>query len=225
MDSSVGLDAADDPTRNHANLPSLHKHPFEPVISGLRLIPDFITQQEELDLIASIDAHPWSGYGIPPNPELKRHTQQYGFLFSFRTRTITECLGSLPAFSSFVIDRMLLPEFNVFPNDPPNHVLVNEYQPGQGIMPHVDSQDTFGDVVTSLSLWSSCVMSFGNKMTGEKVHLELPRRSLLILTGDARTHYTHAIPKEDMLFAGNECVDRGRRVSLTIRSILKSAIP
>ncbi|KAJ1344213.1 hypothetical protein BSLG_001353 [Batrachochytrium salamandrivorans] len=208
-----------------SSLPILERHPHVNSVPGLSLFLDFMTEAEESQVAAIVDTLPWSGYGIPPNPELKRRTQQYGFLFLFRTRKIVASLAPLPDFSQFLIDRMRLPKYGVFVDTPPNHVLINEYQVGQGIMPHVDSKDTFGPTVTSLSLLSPCVMTFTNKTTGVQSHVLLPRRSLLVLTGDARDKYTHAISKDDTVFAKGELVERGRRISLTIRSILDSAIP
>jgi 2OG-Fe(II) oxygenase superfamily len=45
------------------------------------------------------------------------------------------------------------------PETPPNHVLLNEYQPGQGIMPHTDGPVYYSRTAT-LSLCSSVVMEF-----------------------------------------------------------------
>lgn len=89
-----------------------------------------------------------------PNPELKRRTQQYGHLFSYRYRYIyspytktrrkvtylfvhrkvMEEYGPLPDFCNEIIERIM--ENKWMPNRP-NHLLINEYNRGQGIMPHV----------------------------------------------------------------------------------------
>jgi len=42
--------------------------------------------------------------------------------------------GPLPGFTDFLVDRIM--DNKWMPNKP-NHLLVNEYNPGQGIMPHV----------------------------------------------------------------------------------------
>ena len=41
-----------------------------------------------------------------------------------------------------------------------DQLIVNEYQPGQGISPHIDNQTLFGDVVVSVSLSSNTIMTF-----------------------------------------------------------------
>lgn len=42
----------------------------------------------------------------------------------------------------------------------PDQVIVNEYQPGQGIANHIDCISCFSGTVISLSLGSSCIMDF-----------------------------------------------------------------
>ena len=54
-------------------------------------------------------------------------------------------------------------ESGVFPADaPPNHVLLNEYQGGQGIMPHEDGP-LYAPTVAILSLAAPCVLDFKRK--------------------------------------------------------------
>jgi alkylated DNA repair dioxygenase AlkB len=45
--------------------------------------------------------------------------------------------GPLPKFTDFLVDRIM--ENRWMPNKP-NHLLVNEYNPGQGIMPHIGTK-------------------------------------------------------------------------------------
>lgn len=88
---------------------------------------------------------------IRPNPELKRRTQQYGHLFSYRYRykntsktshlfnnnifrKVLQEYGPFPSFCNFFVDRIIE---NNWMDHKPNHLLVNEYNPGQGIMSHI----------------------------------------------------------------------------------------
>ncbi len=41
-----------------------------------------------------------------------------------------------------------------------DQLIVNEYQPGQGISPHIDNKTLFSDIIVSLSLGSNAVMIF-----------------------------------------------------------------
>ena len=86
---------------------------------------------------------------------------------------------------------------NIFGNSPhgaPNHCLVNEYRPGQGIHPHEDG-DAYYPVVATISLGSHIVLDVrpkgGAKDGGWRI-LQEPR-SLLITTGELYTEYLHGI--------------------------------
>jgi len=186
-------------------------------IPGLTVIENFVSPDEEVTLVASCDGRLWSGLGISPNPELRRRTQQYGHLFSYQYRKVLEELGPLPDFVQPVLARIA--EQDLSP--PPNHLLVNEYEAGQGIMPHTDAPSIFGPVIMSLSLISACVMRFTNLDTGHSVDVLLPRRSMLVMTNEARYNYKHSISKElvETLPDGTS-IERSRRVSFTFRQII-----
>lgn len=100
----------------------------------------------------------------------------------------------------------------------PNHVLVNEYCCGQGIMPHVDG-DLFYPTIATISAGSHTVLKFmepaggGEDLTGgERKNLTgggrdslgsllLEPRSLLLLQDSLYTYYLHCIEEltEDIL--------------------------
>ncbi|KAI8801150.1 hypothetical protein BJ742DRAFT_40435 [Cladochytrium replicatum] len=188
---------------------------------GLAVLEGYITEEEEKRLIEEIDACPWGGNGAPPNPELLRRTQHYGYLFSYRFRKTVENLGPLPHMFSPVLSRLV--SDGHFPtHQPPNSVIVNEYLQGQGIKAHKDSSEQFGEVVTSLSLLSACVISFFSmEREDEEPHrVLLPRRSLLVMSGVARHKYKHEISKELVEFVDGVDIVRGRRVSLTFRTVI-----
>jgi hypothetical protein len=103
--------------------------PRQQAPEGLHLIHDFISPEEESTLITQIDCYPWCGAGIPPNPELLRRTMQFGYLFIYRTRSIAGPTIPLPDWTSPLIARLRCEGyFDV----EPNHLLVNEYNVGQG---------------------------------------------------------------------------------------------
>ncbi|TPX61110.1 hypothetical protein PhCBS80983_g01381 [Powellomyces hirtus] len=184
-------------------------------VPGLLLLEEFISEEEASQLLAQLDSLPWGGRGVEPNPELRRRTQQFGYQFSFRTRTIEKDLGPLPPFLDGVVQRMQ--SCGIFPEAPPDLLLVNEYDRGQGIMPHVDAP-SFGPTVTSLSLCSPCIMTFTKVDSGDATHVILQPRSLLVLRDDARYKYKHGISKEDVEMHNGHTIERGRRVSLTFRT-------
>jgi len=113
--------------------------------------------------------------------------------------------------------------------DAVNQVTVNEYLPGQGISGHIDTHSGFQDGIASLSLLSDTVMELCREGDGSPTthHIVLPRRSLLVLRGEARHAWTHRITGRitDAVVTGPgvfEVVPRGRRVSVTFRAVRTS---
>lgn len=133
---------------------------------------------------------------------------------------------------------------NVMEGKRPNHVLVNEYLSGQGIMPHLDGS-LFYPTITTISLGSHIVLKFLEPKDKEEdvsmshaFSLLLEPRSLLILKDELFSHYLHCIEevKEDSLddnivnlnmcsdvYTKGSTVTRDTRISLTIRHVPKTS--
>jgi alkylated DNA repair dioxygenase AlkB len=184
----------------------------QPVVSGLSYIPDFIDSATESALIKTIDTQPWI-------TELKRRVQHYGWRYDYKARSVTNNLriGVLPDWLQTYAVR--LQQAGLF-NEAPDQVIVNEYQSGQGISAHVDCVPCFADTIASLSLGSPCVMDFNHSKTGEKSSLLMEPRSLLVLTGDARYIWQHAIAGRKTDRYSGQIINRNRRVSLTFRKVI-----
>ena len=58
---------------------------------------------------------------------------------------------------------------------------------------HFDSRYKWGESVVGVTLGQGCSMYFIK--AGERVNIELPRRSIYVMTGDARTLWKHGIAK------------------------------
>ncbi|NRG17338.1 alpha-ketoglutarate-dependent dioxygenase AlkB [Rhizobiales bacterium] len=175
-------------------------------------LPNHINCDGQKSLMERIDAAPWRS-------DLRRRVQHYGYRYDYKARRVTRdsYLGPLPDWLTPLCERLA--------NDghfatPPDQVIVNEYLPGQGIAPHVDCEPCFGETVASLSLGSGCVMDFTNVETGEALSHYLEPRSLLVLSGEARYRWRHAIASRKSDPGPNGRVARGRRVSLTFRTVL-----
>lgn len=184
-----------------------------PNIKGLAYVPDYITVEQEEELLAAIDTQVWSS-------ELKRRVQHYGYKYDYKARTVdqNQYLGNLPGWLNPVAQRLHTEGY--FQRDP-DQVIVNEYEVGQGISAHTDVISAFGDTIASLSLGSGCVMQFSNPSTDVKHDIYLEPKSLIIMSGDARYKWKHAIPvrKADTIDAIKYI--RSRRVSLTFRTFTK----
>ncbi len=178
--------------------------------SGLTLVPDFIDPESERNVIAWIDQQPW-------NTSLKRRTQHYGYEYNYSGR------GRAPLVSTTPISGPLLAIAehlkDVFSGVMPSQCIVNEYTRDQGISAHTDSP-VFGPVIMSISLLSPTVMTFTR---GEsKILVDLPPRSALIMSGEARSEWRHEIPARVTLTHADGSTESKpanyRRISLTYRT-------
>ena len=77
----------------------------------------------------------------------------------------------------------------------PDQCTVNRYLPGHGIPPHVDNHNCCDDTILSLSLGSDVIMNFVDLDDPDHptIPINLPARSLMIMTDQARYTYTHGI--------------------------------
>lgn len=132
-------------------------------IPGIFLIHDFVSEQEEHELLAAVDERPWQGL-------MKRRVQHYGYEFMYKTRNIDtkQYLGQLPVFLSQMLNRMaLLPEVIQTENSLPlDQLTVNEYPAGVGLSPHIDTHSAFQGCILSLSLAGPCIMEFRKYTNG-----------------------------------------------------------
>ena len=177
-----------------------------PDISGLQYIPNFISAAKEQSLIEAIDQQPWLN-------DLKRRVQHYGYKYDYKARAVTNdsYLGPIP---EWVIPIALKLSFK------PDQVIVNEYEPGQGISTHVDCVPCFGDMIASITLGSGATMQFTN--ADHKDEIYLGPRSLITLSDLARYDWTHAIPARKSDVVNGFKIMRERRISLTFRKVILS---
>lgn len=180
-------------------------------IDGLTYLPAYVDREGEAALVHKIDDQHWL-------TDLKRRVQHYGWRYDYTARRVEEAarLGPLPGWLAPLCDRLVAD--GLFQH-PPDQAIVNEYLPGQGIAPHVDAPSSFGPVVASLSLGSACVMTFESLDGAERIPALLMPRSLLVLSGEARLRWRHGIPARKSDRTPDGAVARGRRLSLTFRTV------
>jgi len=198
-------------------------------------IPDFITPEEEkltLNQIGKTSRVKWTQLS-------NRRLQNWGGM--------PHAKGMIPE----DIPTWLLSHVNkvnslpgVYPDDKKaNHVLLNEYTAGQGILPHVDGA-LFYPTITTVSLGSHALLDFYRPLDdsggGQGINDDLESRhvfsilveprSLLILKDDLYNHYLHGIKEVESDTLSDKVVNlqsrdkpqemaRTTRVSLTIRHV------
>jgi alkylated DNA repair dioxygenase AlkB len=97
-------------------------------------------------------------------------------------------------------------------------MLVNEYQPGQGIALHRD-YEPYDRTVVSVSLLNGCVMDFRRLVDGHRESLWLAPCSMLILSDEARYEWEHGIARRKSDVLDGLRTPRARRLSVTFRTV------
>lgn len=174
------------------------------MIDGLHYRKDYVAPEDEVELLARIDAQHWM-------MDLRRRVQHFGYRYDYRRGAVgpNDYLGPMPEWLSILAERLPFE---------PDQAIVNEYMPGQGISTHVDALNSFGPMIATVSLGSQCVMQF--KRAGHVRERLLERRSLLVLSGAAREHWAHAIQARKKDWIDGMTVERTRRVSVTFRTVI-----
>ena len=193
-------------------LPSPENEMNSSAIEGLRYIEDYISEGDHDALLAQIDKNPWMN-------DLKRRVQHYGFMYDYKARRVNHRMrvGPLPPWLQKPAEEL---HTEGHMSRVADQVIVNEYEPGQGISSHIDCEPCFERTIVSLSLGSDCVMDFTNKVDRTKTSIWLARRSIIVLRDEARYMWLHGIAPRRSDAWGGQKYYRQRRISLTFRSVI-----
>lgn len=177
--------------------------------SVLKVWPNFISDDEEKQLLAIIDSLEW-------DQSMKRRVQHYGWRYDYKARKVipSNYLGPLPEWAANLAKRLLVLELV---SELPDQVIVNNYEGRQGISKHIDCKECFIGPVVTISLLETWDMVFTRKIAGETAKFVQPlmRYSAVVLDGEARSEWFHEIPAR----LKEHGVPRGRRVSITFRKV------
>lgn len=190
-------------------------------------VPEFITDEEENLIMKQVYNEPKPKWTYLKNRRLQNH----GGVPHPNGMIVEE----IPIWLQKFVDKVAM--LDIFKNCMPNHVLVNEYLPGQGIMAHLDGP-LFYPTVSTISCGSHTILTFStNDSTRDKIcELLLERRSLVVLQDDMYKKYLHSISEvtADVLstdlanltlckgkYGHEQILNRSTRISLTIRNVPK----
>lgn len=101
----------------------------------------------------------------------------------------------------------------------PVQCIVNEYFQSQGISAHIDNKN-FGPTIIGLSIGADAVMTF--KRNSERFDCFLPRRSVVLMSGESRYSWTHEISSNKSYTVNGQKIVKPedyRRISLTFREL------
>jgi alkylated DNA repair protein alkB family protein 6 len=228
-------------TYNMAADNALERFRIPDIPGSMFYVPDFIDHREEADLLNAIPSNRWIQL---QHRRLQTHPSSLS--------KSNALLGApLP---SWLVDPIIskfksLGLFGDSPHHAPNHVLINEYNTNEGIMPHEDGA-AYYPIVATVSLSSTLCFDIYEKTQDEEESRVKPTskwrvlqepRSLLVTCGSAYTDTLHGISEvevdEDLrpdtvanwslLGDSKIFVDNGgknvrtTRISLTYRDVLK----
>ena len=207
--------------------PNLSQYKIPEIASTAYYIPNFLTDTQQQDLIHAIYSAPkpkWTALS-------DRRLQNWGG-YPHTKGMVPE---PMPVWLSKQITAVAA--IGLFGDRTPNHVLINEYTPGQGIMPHLDGP-LYHPVVVNISLCAPILMDFYKTVSDDNANLAdrykysflLEPKSLLCLQNEMYENTLHGI--ENRLVDRSDNVKnihlstplefvRERRVSLTIRHVEK----
>ncbi|KAI9724650.1 MAG: hypothetical protein M1828_003519 [Chrysothrix sp. TS-e1954] len=202
--------------------------------------PNFITEEDAEFINSQIESKPWH--------ELTHRRLQVfpAQLTSSNTLLTTK---ALPTWMTSILQPKLndLGIFNDTTHTAMNHILVNNYRPGEGILPHEDGP-AYAPVTATVSLGSPTILDIYEKATekfsgnGQPVaRLYQEPRSLLVTRDEAYETLMHGITETDvdkginadsvanwsLLATPEKYIDaegrshRQERISLTCRDVVK----
>ncbi len=192
--------------------------------AGLEYHPQLLTAQDEAELLAHID-----NADAPWLDDLSRRVQHFGYKYDYSARRLDDSahIGPLPDWLARLALRVRSATSEeakclLDAQRPFEQAIINEYERGQGIAPHVD-RDCFGPVVATVSLGSAVNMDFRCDATSDGYVQRLEPGSLLLLHGVARSKWRHGIAKRRTDIWDGRKIERRRRVSITFRTIAHPA--
>ncbi|TFK71225.1 hypothetical protein BDN72DRAFT_887740 [Pluteus cervinus] len=182
-------------------------------------VPEFLTPDEETYLIRKIVESPHHNWKRLAN----RRLQLWGGELTPRNLLLPQPLpGFVESYPPLIQRLRDTGIFQYSPHGQPNHIIMNEYLPGQGIMPHEDGP-AYHPVVATISLGSHTIFHYYKYKNEEDTSPDHPSatgrvvdqrpvmsvflepRSLIISTDEMYTSHLHGIEEieEDIVISGN----------------------
>ncbi|XP_055813399.1 uncharacterized protein LOC129882921 [Solanum dulcamara] len=201
-------------------------------IDGLWLCKDFLSPDQQSKLLSSIQQEGW--FAESSSNQAMRFGDLPGWAVELSSsihevilfgNCAAELENSEKGKEVCIFPRDLLWREPLF-----DQLIVNMYQPGEGICPHVDLM-RFEDGIAIVSLESSCVMHFSRVENGtcraqdplHKLPVLLTPGCLILMWGEARYLWKHEINRKPgfQIWKGQE-IDQKKRISVTLRKLCRT---
>eukprot|EP00301_Raphidiophrys_heterophryoidea_P010836 c16140_g1_i1.p1 GENE.c16140_g1_i1~~c16140_g1_i1.p1 ORF type:complete len:252 (-),score=40.29 c16140_g1_i1:4-759(-) len=168
------------------------------LLQDIFYVPDFLSHQEETQLVALIDAAAQKRW-IQGN-----HRRMCNFGGKPAFSNVTE---PLPQFLQVLVDQLVA--CGVFDaSTAPNHILVNDYDQIGGILPHRDGEMYFPRVAV-LSLLGQARLDFRHSETDQNAFASvfLQPRSLHVVSANAYNNCFHSIDQAQVDVISSNCIN------------------
>lgn len=177
-------------------------------VPGLSYYPNIIPKITKEKILKYFQEHPEEEK--PVMSANSRRVRQYGYIYDYTNRGVEEKAESIPD----VMAELL----TLIPSNPCdfNQCIVNHYRPGEGISAHIDSPK-FGPVIACFTINGGIEIEFRRNEKVEKLYVE--DNSLYIMSGEARSRWTHSISPRLYDTVNGTRIRRVLRHSLTFRHV------
>jgi alkylated DNA repair dioxygenase AlkB len=155
------------------------------MIPGLQYIENVISSEYADQLLHYLDHEAkWVPISNYPNSRVVQH---YGYKYNYLNYHHTEKADPIPEIFAPLVDLIKQKHGDISFNQ----VIVNNYQPGQGISKHIDLK-SFGPVIGCFTIGSGATMRFRKRDQVEDLFVK--PNSVYLMTGEARYQWTHEMP-------------------------------
>ncbi len=184
-------------------------------VPGLFLYKNVLSVEQEYSLLEKINDHQWKD-----NRTKSRKIQIFGPYHDYKWKIIPNKYTQHPEYSHCLLNIIKSFFHGKSPTFLKNSTLkkmfdgkkcelfVNLYLSDNSLRAHHDHRTTYDEIIIGVSLLSKCHITFVGK--NKKIKVEIPRRSLYVMSGESRFVYKHSIQKGDI---------KEKRISLTYRTI------
>ncbi|KAL9228181.1 hypothetical protein vseg_003789 [Gypsophila vaccaria] len=217
LDTCLSSPINPNPNPNWAPIQSIH---------GLWLCSHFLSPLLRSSLLSAIQCEGWF------TEESHNQAMRFGDLPSWAVKLSNHIYEAVcketDTGNSTCDDKDCIMPSHLLQRDPLfDQLIVNVYQPGEGICAHVDLM-RFEDGIAIVSLESPCVMHFSPVESNEqqdvppttKIPVYLTPGSLVIMWGDARYKWKHEINRKPGFQVWQEQeIEQDRRTSITLRKL------
>lgn len=192
--------------------------------NGLHYIENFLSEDDEIQLLNLLEnTNEW--FNVSRNIN-SRQVIHYGYEYSYLSKSAKpKKITDIPnIYRTTILDKLN----DAIPNDVYNDILknynfdqliINRYEPGQGIAMHIDNLNYFDDVILCVTIGSGTTMNFQCNEKGYLHNKYIKPRSAYIMSKRARNNWSHGIDKKTYDIVNDVMIKRNTRYSLTFRKM------